>query len=91
MTLSAMEEGLKSIELRGVVVPVELLNAAMLVSEHAAGSVHALLGVVEGPAVLALELLVVASACGRSQLLLAMCKSTLVFVAAFISLNPVFA
>ena len=42
---------------------VELLVGAMLVSEHAPGSIHALLGLVEGPAVLGLELLVVAGDC----------------------------
>ena len=38
---------------------VELLVGAMLMSEHAAGAIHALLGVIEGPAVLALKLFIV--------------------------------
>ena len=53
------EEGFKSIKLRSVVVSVELLVGAVLMSEHAAGAIHALLGVIEGPAVLALKLFIV--------------------------------
>ena len=53
------EEGFKSIKLRSVVVSVELLVGAVLMSEHAAGTIHALLGVIEGPAVLALKLFIV--------------------------------
>ena len=59
LRLGREEEGLKSVKLRSVVVPVELLVRAVLVSEHAASAIHALLRVVERPAVLALELFVV--------------------------------
>jgi len=86
-----VKDGFESIELRSVVVPVKLLNAAMLVSEHAAGSIHALLGVVEGPAVLALELFVVTSASGGSKFLLTVSKSAFVLVAALGSLDPILA
>ena len=72
-------------------MPVQLLNVAMLVTEHAAGAVHALLRVVEGPAVLALELIVVDASGSHGQFFLSMGKTTLALISALSSLNPVFA
>ena len=63
----------------------------MLVSEHAASAIHALLGVVEGPAVLALELVVVDAAGGLGELLLSVGKSALALIPTLGSLNPVLA
>ena len=60
-------------------------------SEHAAGAIHALLGVVERPAVLALELFIVATPGSYCKLVLAVGKSTLVLVAALSCFNPVLA
>jgi len=74
-----------------VVVPVELLEAAMLVSEHAVATVHALLRVVEGPAILGFELLVVLAHGCVSELLLAVSEAALGLVAALCCLNPVLA
>ena len=85
------EEGFKSIKLRSVVVSVELLVGAVLMSEHAAGAIHALLGVIEGPAVLALELFIVTPPGCYCELVLAVGKSALVLVAALSCLNPVLA
>ena len=73
--LGREEEGLKSVKLRSVVVPVELLVRAVLVSEHAASAIHALLRVVERPAVLALELFVVTTPGSHCQLILAVGKA----------------
>ena len=83
------EEGLKSIKLGSIVVSVELLVRAVLMSEHAAGAIHALLGVIKGPAVLALELFIVSTPGSYCELVLAVGKSTLVFVAALSCLNPI--
>ena len=63
----------------------------MLVSEHAASAIHALLGVVEGPAVLALELVVVDAAGGLGELLLSVGKSAFALIPTLGSLNPVLA
>ena len=57
-----MEKGLQNVDLWRVVVSVQLLVVAMFVAEHAARAVHALPRVVEGPAVLALEFIVVDAA-----------------------------
>lgn len=70
---------------------VELSIAAVLVAEHAARPVHALLRVVEGPAVLGLELLVVLADRIVGELVLAVSEATLALVAALGSLNPVLA
>lgn len=70
---------------------VELPVIAMLVAEHAAGAVHALLRVIEGPAVLRLELLVVLADGIVGELFLAMSESALGLVATLGSLNPVLA
>ena len=70
---------------------VQLLNIAMLVTEHAARAVHALLGVVEGPAVLALELVVIDASGSLGEFLLSMCEATLALISALGSLDPVFA
>ena len=85
------EEGLKSVKLRSVVVPVELLVRAVLMSEHAAGAIHALLSVVERPAVLALELFIVTTPGSQCKLILAVGKTALVLVAALSCLDPVLA
>ena len=85
------EESLKSIKLGSVVVSVELLVGAVLMSEHATGAIHALLGVIEGPAVLALELFIVTPPGSYCELVLAVGKSALVLVAALSCLNPVLA
>ena len=85
------EEGLENVQVGRVVVPVELPVVAMLVSEHTAATVHALLCVVEGPAVLGLELLVVLAHGSVGELLLAVSKAALGLVAAHSCLNPVLA
>ena len=63
----------------------------MLVPEHAAGAVHARPRVVEGPAVLALELVVVDAAGGLCELLLSVGKTTLALISALGCLNPILA
>ena len=70
---------------------VKLTVVAVLVAEHAVSTKHALLGVVEGPAVLRLELWVVTLDSIDGQLMLSVSISTLVLVATFGRLNPVFA
>lgn len=68
---------------------MQLLVIAMFVAEHAPSAVHALLRVVERPAVLALELVVVDAACSLCELLLTVGKSAFVFISALGSLNPI--
>ena len=70
---------------------MQLLEVAMLVAEHAASAVHALSRVVERPAVLALELVVVNASSGLCELLLTVGKSALVLISALGSLNPILA
>lgn len=82
-------ERLVNEKLRRVVVPVQLPEVAMLVAEHAPLAVHALLGLVEGPAVLALELLLVGSARELLKLLLAVGEPALLLKAAVGGLKPV--
>lgn len=77
--------------MRRIEVPVELLEAAVLVPEHASSAVHALLRLVESATVLALKLFIVAVDCSHSELFLAMSEATLVLVAALCSLDPVLA
>ena len=72
-------------------VSVELLEGAVLVTERAAYTIHADLPVVEGRAVLGLELGVESSLGGLSELMLAMGKSTLIIIVAFAVFNPVLA
>ena len=91
LRLGREEEGLKSVKLRSVVVPMELLVRAVLMTEHATGAIHALLRVVERPAVLALKLFIVATPGSHCKLILAVGKSTLVLVAALSCLNPILA
>lgn len=91
LTLGTFEEGLQNIYLWRVVVSVQLLVVAMLMSEHAASAVHALLRVVERPAVLALELVVVYAACSLGKFLLTVGKSAFVLIPTLGSLNPVLA
>ena len=86
-----MEKGLQNVHLWRVIVSVQLLVVAMFVTEHAARAVHALSRVVEGPAVLTLELIVVDAAGSLCQLLLAMGKPTFVLISALGSLNPILA
>lgn len=56
---SCRVEGLQRVQLRRVVVPVQLLKAAVLVTEHAVVALMAILRLVEVPAVLSLEGLLV--------------------------------
>ena len=70
---------------------MQLLVVTMFVPEHTARAVHALPGVVEYPAVLALELIVVDAAGGLCQLLLTMGETTFGLISALGSLNPVLA
>ena len=72
-------------------MPVELGDIAVLVSEHATSTIHALLSVVEGSAVLGLELLIIAASGGLSKLFLTMSKTTFVFISALCCFYPVFA
>ena len=81
----------QNVQLRCVVVPVELSEVAMLVAEHAAVAVHAVLRMVKGPTVLWLELFVIRTHSGSSELLLAMGEATLWLVAALCCLDPIFA
>lgn len=60
LVVTRAKQGLKDEHLGRVVVPVQLLEVAMLVSEHAPRPIHASLRVVERAAVVRLELLVVA-------------------------------
>ena len=91
MVFGVGEEGLENVQVGRVVVPVELLVVAMLVSEHAAAAVHALLRVVEGPTIFGLELLVILAHGSIGELLLAVGKAALGLVAALCCLNPVLA
>ena len=91
LRLGTVEKGLQNVHLWRVVVSVQLLVVAMLVSEHAAGTVHARPRVVEGPAVLALELVVVDAAGSLCELLLSVGKTTLALISALGSLNPILA
>ena len=68
-------------------MPVEVLEGAVFVSEDALGAIHALLGLEEGPTVLALELLGVVHACGKCKLVLVVSFLTLVFIAALLSFD----
>ena len=86
-----MEKSLQNVHLWHVIVSVKLLVVAMFVAEHAARAVHALPRVVEGPAVLALELIVVDAAGSLSQLLLTMGETTFALISALGSLNPILA
>ena len=72
-------------------MPVQLCDIAMLVTEHAASTVHALLRMVEGPAVFGLELLIVAASGGLSKLFLTMSETTFVFISALCCFYPIFA
>lgn len=72
-------------------MPVQLLDVTMLMAEHAAGAIHALFRVVEGPAVLALELVIVNASGCLCEFLLSVGKTTLAFISALGSLDPVFA
>ena len=91
LRLGTVEKGLQNVDLWRVVVSVQLLVVAMFVTEHAARAVHALSRVVEGPAVLALELVVVDAAGSLCELLLSVGKTTLALISALGSLNPVLA
>ena len=84
-------QGLVLVNLGRVVVSMQLLERAMLMSEHATLAVHALLAVIESPTVLRLEEGIVGLDGRLSQLFLPVSKTAIVFVAAFRSLNPVLA
>lgn len=89
--LGRVENGLQDVNLRRVVMPVELGDVAMLVTEHAAGAVHALLRVVESPAVLRLKLLVVALSGCLGELVLSMGESALILIPTLGCFDPVLA
>ena len=91
LRLGTVEKGLQNVDLWSVVVSVQLLDVAMLVPEHAAGAVHARPRVVEGPAVLALELIVVDAAGSLCELLLPMGETTFALISALGCLNPILA
>ena len=84
-------QGLVLVNLGRVVVSMQLLERAMLMSEHAALAVHALLAVIESPTVLRLEEGIVSLDGLLSELFLPVGKTAIVFVATFGSLNPVLA
>ena len=85
------KQGLKDEHLGCVVVPVQLLEVAMLVSEHAARAIHARLRVVERTAVVRLELFIVANDGRLGQFVLSVGEATAVLVATLGSLDPVLA
>ena len=70
---------------------MQLFNVTMFVSEHAAGAVHALLRVVESPAVLRLKLLVVALSGCLGELVLSMGESALILIPTLGCFDPVLA
>ena len=70
---------------------VQLLERAMLMAEHAALAIHALLGVVEGPAVFGLEESIVAADSRLRQFFLSVSKTAFIFVPALSCFNPVLA
>ena len=72
-------------------MPVELGDVAVLVSEHATSTIHTLLSVVEGSAVLGLELLIIAASGSLSELLLSVGEAAFILVPALCCLNPVLA
>lgn len=89
LALAGLVERLEDVEMGRVVVSVELVDAAVLVAEDAADAIHAVFGLIEGPAIFGLELLVLNG--GLGQLLLPMGKNALVLIATLSCLNPVFA
>lgn len=91
LTLGTLEQSLQNVDLWRIVVSVQLLVVAMLVPEHAASAVHALLRVIERPAVLALELVVVDAASSLCKFLLPVGKSAFALIPTLGSLNPIFA
>ena len=70
---------------------VQLLHGAMLVAVNATDTIHACLGQVEGPTVLALVLGDVDSEGSLCQLLLPVGETTIFFIPAVTCLYPVFA
>ena len=86
---STLVLGLQLEHLGLVEVSVELVEAVVLVSEHAALAVHAVLLRVECPAVLGLEHVAITFNGLIGELVLAMGEEARVLVAALGSLNPV--
>ena len=80
---------LENAKLRLEVVTMKLVEAPVFVPEHTVGSVHALFGAVERPAVVGFELISVAQNCGLRQFLLAMRIPTFALEAALGGLDPV--
>ena len=74
-----------------VVVPVQLLDVAMLVTVDATDAIHARLGEVEGPAVLALELVRLDTDGSLCELLLSVGEPAFVLISALADFNPVLA
>ena len=90
MVLTALEERLDRVQLGGVVVAHDLVIVAMLVSEHAAASIHALLGRVEGATIFSPEF-VVAGRPEDCEFFLAVSVLALPTVAALFADRPVLA
>ena len=86
-----LKEGLQDEHLGRVVMPVQLLHAPVLVTVDAANAVHAVLRIVERPAVLALVVVDVDSEGGLGELVLSVGEAALFIVATVAGLNPVFA
>ena len=86
---STLVLGLQLEYLRLVEVSVELVEAVVLVSEHAVFAVHAVLLRVECPAVFGLEHVTIARNGLIGELVLAMGEEARVLVAALGSLDPV--
>lgn len=89
LALAGLVERLEDVEMGRVVVSVELVDAAVLVTKNASDTIHAVFGLIEGPAIFGLELFVLNS--GLGQLLLSMGENALVLIATLSCLNPVFA
>lgn len=89
---TGLVEPLKHIQVWHIVVPENLLECPVLVSEEAATAVEADLLLVEGPAILRLQFVV--AYLGHKlvwQLLISVCKSALFAIATDANLDPVFA
>ena len=89
LAVFALVDHLVDVELRSVVVPVELGEVPVLMPEHATGSIHTVLLAVEGPAIIRLEPGSVTQDCGFRQFILTVSISALGVEAAFRRLDPV--
>ena len=91
LVLGLLVECLQDKKLRRVIVPVQLVDVAVLMTVDAANAVHTRLGKVEAPTVLALELFKVDFYCSLGKLLLSVGEAALSFVPTKACLNPVLA